>query len=36
VLAQEILDAWFAAQPDPSEAQNVEKVRDLDRRRGEA
>ncbi len=33
VIAGEILDAWFAATPDPSEAVNVEKVRELDRRR---
>jgi ribose 5-phosphate isomerase B len=33
VIAGEILDAWFEAQPDPSEAENVEKVRELDRRR---
>ncbi len=33
VIAKEILDAWFEAQPDPSEAENIEKVRELDRRR---
>lgn len=32
-VAKEILDAWFAAQPDPSEAENIEKVRALDRQR---
>ena len=32
-VAKEILDAWFEAQPDPSEAENIEKVRELDRRR---
>ncbi len=32
VIAKEILDAWFEARPDPSEAENVEKVRELDRR----
>ena len=36
VVAKEILDAWFEAQPDPSEAENIEKVRALDRRRAEA
>lgn len=35
-VAKEILDAWFEAQPDPSEAENIEKVRELDRRRTEA
>jgi len=33
VVAKEILDAWFEAAPEPSEAQNIEKVRELDRRR---
>lgn len=33
VIAKEILDAWFEAQPDPSEAENIEKVRELDRQR---
>jgi ribose 5-phosphate isomerase B len=33
VVAKEILDAWFAAEPDPSEAANIEKVRALDGRR---
>ena len=36
VIAKEILDAWFEARPDPSEAENVEKVRELDRRRAGA
>ena len=35
VIAKEILGAWFEAQPDPSEAENIEKVRELDRRRTE-
>ncbi len=34
VIAKEILDAWFEAQLDPSEAENVDKVRALDRERG--
>lgn len=33
VIAGEILDAWFEATPDPSEAENIEKLRELDRRR---
>lgn len=33
VAAKEILDAWFGAEPDPTEAQNIEKVRALDQRR---
>lgn len=32
-VAREILDAWFAATPDPSEADNIARVNDLDRRR---
>lgn len=32
IVAKEILDAWFSAEVDPSEAANVEKVRELDRR----
>ena len=36
VVAKEIIDAWFEAQPDPSEAESIEKVRELDRRRAEA
>lgn len=35
VIAKEILDAWFQSEPDPSEADNIEKVRALDRRRTE-
>ena len=31
-IAKEILDAWFSATPDQSEADNVEKVRRLDER----
>ena len=30
VVAKEILDAWFEAEPDPSEKANVDKVRALD------
>lgn len=29
-LAREILDAWFSARPDPEEAANIEKLRELD------
>ncbi len=29
-LAGEILEAWFSAAPDESEAENVEKLRELD------
>ncbi len=36
VIAKEILDAWLETQPDPSEAENIEKVRELDRRRSGA
>lgn len=36
VIAGEILDAWFEAAPDASEAENIEKVKELDRRRAEA
>ena len=36
VIAKEILDAWFEAMPDASEAENIEKVRALDRGRKEA
>lgn len=32
IVAREILDAWFSAQTDPSEAANVEKVKAMDRR----
>ena len=35
-VAKEILEAWFEAQPDPSEAENIEKVRELDRWRAGA
>ena len=35
VVAKEILDAWFDAQPDASESENIEKVRALDRRRAD-
>ena len=35
-VAKEILDAWFETEPDPSEAENIEKVRALDQRRAEA
>ena len=35
VIAKEILDAWFEATPDASEAENIEKVRALDRGRKE-
>ena len=31
-VAKEILDAWFSASPDPTEEENVEKVKGLDRR----
>lgn len=30
-VAREILDAWFSTPPDPSEEENVEKLRALDR-----
>ena len=33
VVAKEILDAWFETQPDPSETANIDRVRELDRRR---
>jgi ribose 5-phosphate isomerase B len=36
VIAKEILDAWFEAQPDPSEGENILKVRDLDRQPADA
>lgn len=32
-IAQEILDAWFSARTDSSEAGNVDKVNDMDARR---
>ena len=30
-VAAEILEAWFSASPDPSEAENVERLKELDR-----
>ena len=36
VIAKEILDAWLESRPNPSEAENIEKVRELDRRRSGA
>lgn len=30
-IAKEILDAWFSAEPDDSEAENVRKMKELDR-----
>jgi len=32
-IAKEILDAWFAAEPDPTEAENVRRVEEMDRHR---
>jgi len=32
-VAKEILDAWFSTGPDPSEAENVRKVEEMDRAR---
>lgn len=32
-VAREILDAWFAAEADASEAENIRRVRALDERR---
>lgn len=32
IVAKEILDAWFSASPDPTEEENVEKVKGLDQR----
>ena len=32
IVAREILDSWFSAEPDAGERENVEKVNDLDRR----
>ncbi len=29
-VAKEVLEAWFSAQPDPSEAENIDKVRRMD------
>jgi ribose 5-phosphate isomerase B len=31
VVAREMLEAWFSAQPDPSEAENIARVQALDR-----
>ena len=33
VIAKEILDAWFAAEPDPTEADNVRRIEKMDRNR---
>ena len=33
VIAKKILDAWFAAEPDPTEAENVRRVEEMDRHR---
>ena len=30
VIAREMLEAWFSAQPDPSEADNIARVKTLD------
>lgn len=30
-VAKEVLDTWFSAQPDPSEAENIDKVRQMDK-----
>jgi ribose 5-phosphate isomerase B len=36
VIAREILEAWLSVEaPDPSEAENIEKVRALDRERAQ-
>ncbi|HEY8490559.1 MAG TPA: RpiB/LacA/LacB family sugar-phosphate isomerase [Dehalococcoidia bacterium] len=32
VVAREILDAWFSAEPDESERENIEKVKAMDAR----
>jgi ribose 5-phosphate isomerase B len=32
IVAREILNAWFSAETDPTEASNVDKVTELDRR----
>lgn len=32
-MAKEMLDAWFAASPDPTEAENIRKVQDMERTR---
>jgi len=31
-LAREVLEAWFSASPDRGEAENVEKLKEIDRR----
>jgi len=31
-LAKEVLEAWFAASPDRGETENVEKLKEIDRR----
>jgi ribose 5-phosphate isomerase B len=31
VIAKEILDAWFAAEPDPTEAENIRRLKEMDR-----
>ena len=33
-VAKEILDAWFQAEPDASEAGNIDRVNAMDRNRG--
>jgi ribose 5-phosphate isomerase B len=30
VIAREMLEAWFSAEPDPSEAENIARVKALD------
>jgi ribose 5-phosphate isomerase B len=30
-VASEVLDAWFGSEPDASEAENIEKVRNVER-----
>ena len=30
-VAKEVLDAWFSTAPDPSEAENIRKVSDMER-----
>ena len=29
-VAREVIDAWFSEQPDPSEAENIDKVHQMD------
>lgn len=31
VIAREMLEAWFSAEPDPSEADNIARVKAMDR-----